>query len=152
MSSKSIKEKLDIILSDYKAGQFTTIVTHGKVKTLAAYKDQDLTKKVTYKGARIGIDYNNMNQTKQNRSTGEIPHVPQSLPWGTWLDFPKLIEHKGTHYLRFYAQKSKVVSEYYLNGKKVDKKEIDHMLPKKSNRNLGDQLTLTTKLENILEL
>jgi hypothetical protein len=96
-----------------------------------------------------------MAQTKRNRLEGVIPAVNAGLKWGEWEDYPLFIRHKGKRYVRFYAQLSKVKSRWTMGGKPVELAEIKgYLLASEYNKkeDKGEHLTLTMKVENIVEI
>lgn len=78
--------------------------------------------------ARIGIDYDAQATVQAGRESGELPAENAGLPWGKWAQFPYLIEHKDSLYLRLYPVKTshpKVI--YRLNGQIARKEEIEQL-------------------------
>lgn len=78
--------------------------------------------------ARVGIDYEAKASTIEGRESGELPAVNGGLPWGKWLQFPYLIEHKDSIYLRLYPVAGghpKV--RYRINGQIARKEEIEQL-------------------------
>ena len=72
------------LVSNYKAGTFLTIETFAKVKSLKAFSHLNIEKKVTYTNARMGMNYDNISETKDLRNSGEIPSENEGLKWGTF--------------------------------------------------------------------
>ena len=73
---------------------------------------------------RKGIKYGNQKSVKEKGI------VPGSLPWGKWIKgFEGLfIEHNGNEYVRLYCSPNKSITKYFLNGKEVDRKDIEWMV------------------------
>ena len=69
-------------------------------KTLKSFDGGVITKR-TSAFVRAGIDFANLASVKNSIANGERGEV-QSLPWGTWREFPFVIEHKGNEYVRLY--------------------------------------------------
>lgn len=65
---------------------------------------------------RTGINFANLSSVKEGIANEERGQV-QALQWGTWSDFPFIIEHKGNDYLRLYPASS--VPFVYEEGKAV---------------------------------
>jgi hypothetical protein len=102
---------------------------------------------------RAGIDYDNLKAVKEKREDGTLPEVNQGLPWGQWVSFPYLIEHKGSHYIRLYPS-GHVETSYFLNGQPVEIEQIKEFvlaseLPKENSEKPD---CITVNLENIVEL
>lgn len=139
-----------INFSNYKRGTLTKVTTTSEVKVKKGFTHNKLIKKSRYV-ARLGINYDNLQQTIANRYTGEAPKENNGLSWANWIN-PFMLEHKttGQKYLRVYANKGQCKSTYYLNGKKVDKAAIENMLYAKSSSDAHNGiLTLNIKLDNI---
>jgi len=70
---------------------------------------------------QINYDYENA-VNRRLASQGKEPNFSaKSLPWGVWVEFNKLIEHKGATYLRFYGVANEIPSvTYYIDGKVAD--------------------------------
>lgn len=76
--------------------------------------------------ARVGIEYDNQRAVKEGRESGELPAVNQGLPWGQWLQYPYLIEHKDNLYLRIYPMPGHMPKEVYrLNGQIARREEVE---------------------------
>jgi hypothetical protein len=103
---------------------------------------------------RIGIEYNNVAAVQEKRRTDELPAEPQPLPWGQWSEYPYLIEHKGTYYIRLYRGTSPLVKPktfFLLNGKEIDKSEIEEKLLA-SEKRISTADTITVKVKDILQI
>lgn len=78
---------------------------------------------------RAGIDYDNQKSVQVKRETGELPAENNGLPWGKWLVFPYVIEHKGNNYFRFYPLPGgKVLTQYFRDGERVTFEQIEQYL------------------------
>lgn len=144
--------KIQEVLKKYKGGTFTTIVSQRKAKT---YKKctADILKETVYKGARLGIGYDNMKQTQRGRNEGRLPSENMGLPWGEWHQYPYLITHKGNWYLRIYADVDKIKTYWFQDNERVSKDEIWDVLlaSEKKNRSFDDKfLTLTINIKSII--
>lgn len=136
-----------------KKGQFGRATWRKTLKTRKGNEALHI-EKVTDMSMRAGIDYDNMKAVKEKRESGELPAENAGLPFGSWVAFPYLIEHNGTHYIRLYPNTGgKVETAYFLNGESTTLDEVKQFLlaselPKPGNR----PDCITVKLENITEL
>lgn len=139
------------ILNDYKKGTFTVLKTSREAKVKKSCEDS-IIKQTTYSGVRFGLTYDNLAQTQRKREEGELPQENTGLPWGEWKVYPFLITHNGKDYLRFYAQKDKIHTTWYRNGKEVSKRDImeDLLSSEKPKPTEDTQLILTINIENIV--
>jgi hypothetical protein len=80
-----------------KRGQIVTLTTRRNMKVR---KGQEPIIKESLFQCRVGVNYDNINAVKERREDGRLPEVNQGLPWGTWVEFPYVIEHKGEYYVR----------------------------------------------------
>lgn len=104
-------------------GQFVTIITKRKGNLRVAYQKNIVEKLSTFQ-VQIGVDY-----------ASKVDHTPGPLPWGEWVQFPYLIQHNEKLYIRCTKFRgAKVIAQWYLNGKPVEKEEIAHMLLASENR------------------
>ena len=102
---------------------------------------------------RLGIDYDNIKAVQEKRAIGSLPEVNAGLPWGTWKAFPYLIEHKGNFYLRCAESKNnKIETQYFLNGRKVEKKDIENMCLKSAFTNHANMDVFNVNIENIISI
>ena len=116
-----------VVLSGAK-GSFRSVLWERPMKTKKAFSNCVITKR-TSAVVRFGVDYNNIKAVQEKRSNGELPNVNAGLPWGQWKMFPYFIEHKGNMYLRCaISPKNKMQTEYFLNGRKVEKSVIEGMV------------------------
>lgn len=106
-----------------KTGQFTGFLWVRPVKTRKGVSAV-ITKTVRCVG-RVGLSYDNRAAVQDARASGELPAVNAGLPWGEWLVFPTLIQHKGNIYVRVYpvpGRAPKVI--YKMDGRIVKKSDI----------------------------
>lgn len=82
--------------------------------------------KLTACVVRAGMDYDNLKTVQEARESGALPAENAGLPWGRWLTFPFLIEHKGVHYVRMYPPSLDIAPEavYLKDGEIVSKEDI----------------------------
>ena len=113
----------------------------------------DLTKSVRMVG-RMGIEYDNVKKVQDKRENGELPSENQGLPWGKWAEYPYLIEHKGTFYVRLYngtSEKVKPEVHFFQNGVEVEKEAIAAMVLKSEIDSKKGE-TFTCKVENMTRI
>ena len=112
-----------------------------------------LTKHVRMVG-RMGVEYDNLNEVQEKREGGDLPAVNAGLKWGTWLEYPFLIQHNGKVYLRLYFGTSQTTFpkvSFFRNGVEVEKETIAPLL-------LASELTekegdcFTCSIENLERL
>lgn len=102
-------------LKDHK-GQHIQVCWERTMKTRADFSMFSITKR-TCAYVRAGIDYANLSAVKAGIECGERDEV-QALPWGEWKDFPFIIQHNGTEYVRLYPatfDNLKPTVEYFCN-------------------------------------
>lgn len=137
-------------------GQFLPRITI--TRPCKVRKGEDPITKVSVGTYRSGIDYDNLQEVKTDRSTGDRPSENAGLPWGEWFRFPYSIVHRGTFYVRLYPlHGAKVEVHYYRNGVEIatdDAKKscLASEFPKPKIKTDGEELKTvcnTVKLENI---
>ena len=113
-------EFLSTLLS--KKGQFVNVVYEKPIKQLKTSPYAKVTKEVSLVG-RAGVTYDNIQKVKDKRESGELPEENQGLPYGFWINYPYILEHKGKQYARLsLVQNNKPKITYKINGKEVDQK------------------------------
>ena len=149
MNIEDILEKLS-----NKSGQNINACWSRRLKTRKNVLDT--VEKITCCKVRTGIKYDNQLIVKMRREIGERPEKNQGLPWGEWVQFPYHITHNGRDYIRLYpasdkfAERSYVPTvEYYLNGNKVSKNDIEPLCLA-SEFSSGKADCFTVKAENIV--
>lgn len=114
-------------------GQFASLDYMRPMKLRAAHKGAGELSKVVYgRAVQVGADYNKRARTIEAREAGAAPSEPQGLPWGRWVDFPYLIEHKGAYYLRFYdagRDKRQAAVGYYFDGAEISEGRARELAP-----------------------
>lgn len=92
-----------------------------------------------------------MKSVQGKRESGELPQENAGLPWGEWKEYPYTISHKGNEYLRAsITPTTKIKTVYKLNGKEVDKTEIEKLVRAESKGSKPD--VLTVNIENIKDI
>ena len=129
-------------------GTFHRMTWSKELKTLAKYKDAFKVEKESTATVRFGVQYDNMKSVQGKRESGELPQENAGLPWGEWKEYPYTISHKGNEYLRAsITPTTKIKTVYKLNGKEVDKTEIEKLVRAESKGSKPD--VLTVNIENI---
>lgn len=108
-----------------RTGQFVSVLWQRPLKTRKGI-DCVVTKEV--RGTvRVGLSYDSRGAVQDARETGQLPSANAGLPWGNWLVFPYVIEHKGAHYVRLYpvakadGSPRALKVRYRVNGRSVDR-------------------------------
>lgn len=149
------KEVLDNIMSS--KGSFVKAKWKSNPKPAAKHKAVTL-EKVTESVVRAGISFANLSSVKMAIANGDRGEV-QPLPWGTWKEFPYIIEYKGEEYLRLYPSegnnhKSKTI--YKVDGVEVTKELFASYLTDSESRKFLYEYEkpecFTIKVKNILGL
>ena len=143
------KQKTFDILK-YQKGSFISVELERPAKVLKGVTQAIV--KQTKMVARLGINYDNMQQTQDKRESGEAPAQNAGLPWGEWDVYPYVIKHKGEKYLRMYADKHQVKTTYLVNGIETPKNELKSILQSSEFKAIDDnttQLTMTVKADTI---
>jgi hypothetical protein len=95
-------------------GQIVTLTTSRAMKVRKG--ESPITKKSVFQ-CRFGIVYDNMKEVKEKRISGELPEENAGLPWGEWMVFPYLIQHKNEVYVRCSKINSNVTTKVqYFSG------------------------------------
>lgn len=122
--------KLHRILNNTPKGAFKSMVWERQLKTKKQYADSIITKRTTGTALRFGCSYSNLKAVKEGRANGTKPSEPQPLIGRHWI-LPNLIsqsDRTGKTLLRVsLANNSKMETEYFLNGRKVNKEDIAPM-------------------------
>jgi hypothetical protein len=112
-----------------------------EVRPAAKWKGHTLTK-VTTAIALTGVEYSGL-AVNADRETGE-------LPWGTWSQYPYVIEHKGTDYARLYTVDNTVRTTYFVDGIDVSREEfLAYLTPSQRGAKRPHGGTCTVKMENV---
>jgi len=132
-------------------GQFVRVVWKSDVKPAAIHKDKVLEKR-TSAVVRSGVNFANLSAVKEGIANDERGEV-QELPWGQWLSFPYVIEHKDTLYLRMYPSDTKSTTVYYVNGETVDKSDFIALLTPSESKKITEGVAppcFNVKRDNII--
>lgn len=115
-------EHLYSIVSNLQGCNFATITYKGKVNEIGKKECRTLfgceqIEKITEQKVNIGIDYEKSVNNRLDKKGLDKDFEAQPLTWGKWDIFPKIIEHKGSKYLRAYNIKGeKTTTTYMING------------------------------------
>lgn len=151
---KTVESQINAILK--AKGQFVSVSWESDVKPAAKFDGIHLQKR-TSAVVRAGIDFANLTTVKSGIENGERQEVGE-LPWGKWVKFPYLIEHKGSFYLRLYSVNGAIPKvEYLLNGTRIDKRVFASFLTPSASKRLLEPSTsqyecFTIKASNIIEI
>jgi hypothetical protein len=104
-------------------------VTRNTIANIIYVSDGDIPQYVLGKGNKVtkvcrmdcqlGFSYENAVNNRLEKQGGERVFKSQSLPWGDWVDGfeNKVIEHKGSLYLRYYQMRNADITTVWLvNG------------------------------------
>jgi len=155
MSTKTDSLTADQIISNIlnSKGQFVKAVWKSEPTPAAAHKKAGvLLEKKTSAVCRAGINFANLSSVKIGIEEGERGEV-QELPWGQWLSFPYIIEHKDSLYIRLYPSDTKSNTIYYVNGEVVDKDTFaSYLTPSESAKLYSGEKPecFTVKRDNII--
>ena len=137
------------IIQGKQKGTFTNVEWTKELPLKKRYAG-NVVKRGSQAVVRLGVKYDNMKSVQEKRATGELPPVNAGLPWGEWDD-EYSITHKGKRYLRVSLAKNTDIKEVYsLNGKIVDKKEIEDMCLKSAFTTKKDVLNID--VDNIINI
>lgn len=114
-------------------GSFHSMLWERNLKTKKSAGDAIVTKRTYGYALRFGVAYDNLASTKQGRADGTLPAQNAGLIGREWI-IPNLTLRSlktGKTLVRVsLAKSSKFVTEYYLNGRKVDKAKIEPLVLK----------------------
>ena len=150
-------------------GQFVRVAWESEKKPASEHKNVKLVKKSS--GVfRAGINFSKLGSVIDGIRDGERGEV-QKLPWGKWKQFPYIIEHKDTEYVRLYPPgdtitnddgttkrvsdwgRAKMEVEYFVDGKPVDKKTFNgYLTPSEANKDGDLPDCFTVKRSNLTSL
>lgn len=133
-------------------GQFASLRT---VRPLKVRKGKaEILKDSTFV-CRVGVDYSNIKAVQEKQANGDLPSETQPLPWGNWLMFPYVIQHKGVHYFRcatVHNADSIPRVTYTRNGLEISKDEAQVDALASEFQDKSDNDVFTVKVESILEI
>lgn len=139
-------------LENNQKGTFTSMVWERPVKTKKAFADNIITKR-SEGVVRLGVEYDNMKDVKEKRMSGELPASNEGLQWGTWAEYPYIIEHKGNKYLRCAtSQNNKIKTKYFVNGKETPFEDIENMVLASEKKKTDELDVFSVNIDNIIAL
>ena len=129
MQNTSISNSNNNVIAAFlaAAGQFASVTFKSTPTAAAKFKGTELVK-VTTGVFRSGVNFANLTSVKEGIANNERGEV-QPLAWGTGVQFPFVIAHKGERFLRLTTvagQKS--TSKFFVNGIEVKKDEFESFL------------------------
>jgi len=107
-----------------RKGQIVTVHARREMKTRKAVVST--VEKESVFQAQVGVDYDNKARVIEKRESGELPTENAGLPWGQWVQFPYVIEHKGNFYFRFSVVRNNFIPsvKYFIDGVETTKEQI----------------------------
>ena len=135
-----------------KKGQICTVTFTRRLKTYKEFSKHCI-EKISTLQARVGAEYDNIQNVKDKREVGILPATNQGLSWGTWKDFPYIIEHCGQEYYRFTVLRNlfKPQTIYFHNKVERSWEDIRPMLLS-SEFNTSDNDVFNIRKTNIIDL
>lgn len=132
-----------------RKGQIATIKTK---RAMRMRKGHDPVFKESEFQCRIGVNYDNIGEVKEKRASGELPFENTGLPWGTWLHFPYVIEHKEQYYIRCTAVDNNFYRApiYTQNGVVISEEEAKIACLKSEFG--SDGIVFNIKVDNIIDV
>lgn len=150
---RSVQDELSKPEKDYPCdgqGQLPQRNLGATAEDQKAFAGQVITKR-SFAVVRFGVEYDHMKAVQLKRESGELPAQNAGLKWGEWEMFPYFIRHNGSMYLRCNpSHNNPVTTEYYLNGVKVDKAQIENMCLASEFRKTEALDTFTVNVENVI--
>lgn len=160
--SLTAEEQINRILN--AKGQFVKVVWKSNPTPAAAHKKAGIVlEKRTSAVCRAGINFANLSSVQQGIEAGERPAEIGPLPFGTWKNYPYIIEHidkdgNYNEYVRLYPSGTPPKTIYYVNDVQVTKEKFSEYLPPSAAKKLIEPneedkpLCFTIKKENILSV
>jgi hypothetical protein len=133
-------------------GQIVTLTT---VRDCKVYKGNSPVAKQSKFQCRVGVDYNNIANVQAKREMGLAPATPQPLPWGKWVLFPYVIEHKGNFYFRcttMHNANSVHEVNYFQNGKEISREKAQQECTAAEFREGSGEDVFVVKVESIVAI
>lgn len=148
-ANTKVSTMLDTLLA--RKGQIATITTERAVKVRK--NELPITKTSTFQ-CRVGVDYENIKTIKEGRANGTMPMESAGLPWGTWAEFPYVIEHKGTYYFRCTRIRNNYIPKtmYTRNGNPISKEVAQQAALASEFKSGDDNEVFNIKVDSILDV
>jgi hypothetical protein len=115
-----------------------------EVKPAAAHRAR-LLGKISSAVVMTGVGFKTL-AVNAGRTTGD-------LPWGEWAEYPFVVTHKGTLYVRLYTVDDTVRTLYFVDGALAHRDDfLSYLTPSQrvTTRPIGG--TITVKLSNVREV
>lgn len=111
-------------------GQTLRATWQNTVPCLKQYAGEVTVTKHTQCHVIAGVEFANRKEVREAIEAGTRGEV-QSLPWGSWLVYPFLIEHKGETYIRLFPPTEAQMqyfnlqhtSEWFANGQPITQEQ-----------------------------
>lgn len=151
MELESVKQ----FVKKTKGGQFHSVEW---VKELETYKGitDIVTKHSKASAIRLGVSYDKKTTVIEKRELGILPEKNHGLPYGQWEDgFENyIINAKNNSQLRITTSPNTLIkTEYRVNGKRVNKRELEGIVTKNELSSNTDKLEVfNLKIKNIISL
>lgn len=145
----SIADRLHMLMQ--RRGQIATITTR---RALKVRKNQPAIDKISTFQCRVGVDYDNIQSVQDKRRTGELPVMNAGLPWGQWVDFPYVIEHRGEYYFRCTRLRNnfRARTQYVREGQVIDREQAQQAALASEFREQDDNEVFTIKIASIQDI
>lgn len=145
----SYAQHLQTLMS--RKGQIVTLVTERDCKVR---KGMDPVRKHSEFQCRVGVNYDNIQAVKDKRADGTLPAENAGLPWGQWVEFPYVIEHKGEYYVRCTVLRNnfRKAPTYSVHGNEITKEQAQIMCLASEFREGDDNDVFNVKVSSILEV
>lgn len=133
----------------------------GQICTLRTMKDCKVRKgetpivKDSVFQCRIGITYDNIAAVQEKRELGILPAENAGLPWGRWIIFNYLIEHKDEYYFRctmLHNVHSVHERRFLRNGIEISVDEAKAACLASEFKDMSDNDVFCIKVNNIMEI
>jgi hypothetical protein len=143
-----------------------TYISEGGIPQYVLGKGNKVTK-VCRMDCQLGFSYQNAVNSRLDKQGSEATFVAEPLKWGAWVNGfeNKVIEHKGSLYLRYYHMRNAdVTSVWLVNGAVASaeqfRKIMDYLSSKKKSSDRQAEVGLVenqvepraVKVENIIRL
>lgn len=127
MEFSKVKSKIN----GFQKGSFHAVVWERPLKVKKAFGGNVVVKRTFGSGLRFGVKYDNMAAVQKKREDGTLPAENAGLIGRKWL-VPDLFlesEKTGKTLVRVsLSESSKMNTQYFLNGRPVEKEEVAPML------------------------
>lgn len=140
---------LDTLLK--RRGQIVTVKT---VRPVKMKKNNPQVMKQSEFQCRVGVNYDNIKAVQDKRAAGELPKENAGLPWGEWVLFPYVIQHKDELYVRCTMLNNafRKAAVYTIDGIEVDKEAVKCMALASEFKSGDDNEVFNIKLSSVLEV